>query len=361
MLLIEKPSTCVPNFVVILLFPLIFFLSILYTYYEFATIELHTVVIIGFIFFIFLTFIRHNANVINCQILKSLDTIQDRLDEHLLNHQVTLNKQTKSLINLEEFLTHNIKSYKNDNFANVASTIFPMLGILGTFISIAVSIPDFSSQDLKSLDRDISILLSGVATAFYASIYGIFLSIWWIFFEKRGDSKIDRLMLSIKRNNQKHIWSNDELTRYSYMQSNLHNQEIIETFKEIFNVDFVKDINQEYLEKFKEVTHVSERSMNNMVEGITNISKRLDETIAKISHADNAIDASKAIDEKLRDFIIVTKELQETIDTIDSKLVLGLEGAFDKIDIELAKAINHLSEFSILLDEKFEKIENVKK
>ncbi len=60
---------------------------------------------------------------------------------------------------------------------SVATSLFPMLGILGTFTAIAISMPDFSIDDMGSLDKQISILLSGIGTAFYASIFGIFLSI----------------------------------------------------------------------------------------------------------------------------------------------------------------------------------------
>ena len=51
---------------------------------------------------------------------------------------------------------------------------FPTLGILGTFISIALSMPDFTSNNIVALDSEITKLLSGVGTAFYVSIYGIF-------------------------------------------------------------------------------------------------------------------------------------------------------------------------------------------
>ncbi len=59
----------------------------------------------------------------------------------------------------------------------MASSLFPLLGILGTFTAIAVSMPDFSISDTDTLDKQISILLSGIGTAFYASIFGIFLSL----------------------------------------------------------------------------------------------------------------------------------------------------------------------------------------
>ncbi len=63
-----------------------------------------------------------------------------------------------------------IRALEMINFAVVATSLFPMLGILGTFTAIAISMPDFSIDDMGSLDKQISILLSGIGTAFYASI-----------------------------------------------------------------------------------------------------------------------------------------------------------------------------------------------
>ncbi len=48
------------------------------------------------------------------------------------------------------------------------------------------------------LKAEITKLLGGVGTAFYVSIYGIFLSIWWTFFEKFGMSKFQQLSYKIK-------------------------------------------------------------------------------------------------------------------------------------------------------------------
>ena len=45
--------------------------------------------------------------------------------------------------------------------------------------------PDFSSGNTTALEQEISLLLGGVGTAFYVSIFGIFLSIWWTFFLKK--------------------------------------------------------------------------------------------------------------------------------------------------------------------------------
>lgn len=60
-------------------------------------------------------------------------------------------------------------------FASIGSAIFPMMGILGTFISIAFSMPNFSSSDTAALEQEIADLLSGVGTAFMFQFMEFFL------------------------------------------------------------------------------------------------------------------------------------------------------------------------------------------
>jgi flagellar motor component MotA len=100
--------------------------------------------------------------------------MESDLQEALKENSLTIMGETKSTLEIETFINEYYKEIRNDNFAKVASSVFPMLGILGTFIAIALSMPDFTVKDLDALDQEISILLSGIGTAFYASIYGIF-------------------------------------------------------------------------------------------------------------------------------------------------------------------------------------------
>jgi biopolymer transport protein ExbB/TolQ len=52
--------------------------------------------------------------------------------------------------------------------------VFPTIGILGTFIGIAVGLWSF---DVNNIETSIPALLQGLKTAFIASIFGIILSI----------------------------------------------------------------------------------------------------------------------------------------------------------------------------------------
>jgi len=71
--------------------------------------------------------------------------LQKELQKNIKNNSLTIFDETKSTINIEDFISDYYKTFRNDNYASIASSLFPMLGILGTFTAIALSMPDFSS------------------------------------------------------------------------------------------------------------------------------------------------------------------------------------------------------------------------
>ena len=229
----EESSNCLPNFFVILSIPMFLFLTLLGAYFGYIPlkVEIHTLITIGIIFFIFIFFIKHNANYAACNFRNSFYEIGSKLQDYLNQNLLDINGTKKSISKIDDFLEEYTQDLRNNNFASVANTVFPMLGILGTFVAIAISMPDFSVKDTASLDNEISILLSGIGTAFYASIYGIFLSLWWMFFEKRGLSKIDYTANYIKTLYSKYVWNKTELDKYQYESRQLENKNLINALK----------------------------------------------------------------------------------------------------------------------------------
>ncbi len=127
-------------------------------------------------------FVSHNAWYSFATFRNSINNVTEEIDKYLLTNELVIASKKKSFGNIEHFFDNHVKNIRNDNFANIAASIFPTLGILGTFTAIAISMPNFTVESKEALENEITILLSGVGTAFYASIYGIFLSIWWTFF-----------------------------------------------------------------------------------------------------------------------------------------------------------------------------------
>lgn len=167
----------------IIFIPALLYVFILLGYYDIINfkVELHTVVMIGFIFFTALVFARHSSEYAYSIFEQQKDEFKQALKRHIMKHFLTIGKDTKSNANFDDFAYAYVRGARNENFASIGAAIFPMMGILGTFISIALSMPNFSSSDTAALEQEIALLLSGVGTAFYVSIYGIFLALWWMF------------------------------------------------------------------------------------------------------------------------------------------------------------------------------------
>ncbi len=344
----QSPS-CFGNAFVIVLIPLLFLVALALGYAGVIpfSVELHTLIIISFIFVVFIAFVRHNANFAACRMRRSFLMMEEQLQQALRANALTIMGKTKSTLHVKDFMAEYYKDIRNDNFARVAPSVFPMLGILGTFIAIAISMPDFTVQDTNALDREISLLLSGIGTAFYASIYGIGLSLIWTYFEKRGSSKIDKILYDLEKLYDSRVWKEAELIKHQHMQNALKDQEIVKTLKETFNMDFIREMNDQYLKNF--TTIVSETT-----EGFTQISnhmqavlQELRQTLERIEEREESINAVATIKENIEGFNENAKSLQRTMQRFDG----SVDRTFDKIDTEVAQIVEKLATFSRVISE----------
>jgi biopolymer transport protein ExbB/TolQ len=310
-------------------------------------IELHTFVIIGFIFVVFITFVAHNAYVAACKVRAGFVAMEQALQEALENNALSIMGQTKSTLQVRDFMADYYKALRNDNFARIAPTVFPMLGILGTFIAIAVSMPDFTVKDLDALDREISVLLSGVGTAFYASIYGIMLSLVWIFFEKRGLSKIDTLTTDLERLYDKRIWKKAELVKHEHMQNALRDQEIVRTLKETFNIDFVREMNEQYMTHITALVQESTQQFKTVAHHIAKISQELRETVEGLDERKEGVNALSYMQDNIARFNATAEKLETLMRRMDE----GVEHTFERFDEELAQSVERLGLMGRLLGE----------
>jgi biopolymer transport protein ExbB/TolQ len=341
-------TPCFINYIILALLPTLFFTGILLGYLKIISlqVDLHSLIIIGTIYIIYLLFIQHNANFVVCKMRKEYTSLQKALQEDIKNNSLTIFNETKSTINISDFISNYYKTFRNDNFASVAPSFFPMLGILGTFTAIAISMPNFSISDTEALDRDISLLLSGIGTAFYASIYGIFLSIIWSFFEKRGLSKVDQDSHQLHDIYQHYIWSESELKRHEHMQHEMRDQKMIQALKETFNLEFIKTLNEKHLENFQTIISETNRNFSTVTNHMQMVSSELKDTIAKIHHSQTTLTATEKIEKNIQEFNRTTQALQNSIHKFDSSLEKALTLTFHKIDDELSDIIVKLANFA---------------
>lgn len=350
----QNSTPCTSHSFAILLIPFLFLLGLVLAYLGIfpVNVETHTLVIVAFIFVVFIFFVKHNANYAVCHMKGSFFNMEEDLQAALRENALTIMGKTKSTLHVKDFITEYYQDIRNDNFARVAPSVFPMLGILGTFIAIALSMPDFTVKDLSSLDREISILLSGIGTAFYASIYGIMLSLIWTYFEKRGIAKVDKRIFDMEKLYGQRVWKRSELIKHEHMQSELKDQQIVQTLKETFNMDFIKELNDQYLKNFTTIMHDTTNSFTKLTVHMQEASSELRDTLGNIHHRQASVDAVAAMEKNIEGFNENAQNLQKSMERFDD----SVDHTFEKIDEELGQAVEKLAEFARIIAEQNEEI-----
>jgi biopolymer transport protein ExbB/TolQ len=305
-------------------------------------VEIHTLVTIALIFVIFIFFIKHNASYAACKIRNNFAAMEDMLQDELKANALTIAGKTKSTLLIRDFAEEYFKDIRDDNYAKVASSVFPMLGILGTFVAIAMSMPDFTVTSGDKLDHEISILLSGIGTAFYASIFGIFLSLWWVFFERRGLAKIERSIQQLENIYGSRIWKKSELVKHEHAQSELKDQKILQTMKETFNLDFIRDLNEQYIKNYKTIIDDTTNSFEQLTKHMHAASQDLRNTLMTLDNREESVNAVSAIRKNLESFAHSAQTLDQHLQHFDH----SVEHTFEAIDSELASAVSKLGEMT---------------
>ena len=268
----------------LLTIPTLLFVLVILCYFTVLPlkVEIHSVILIGAIYFIYLFFIRHNAYFVACKFRTLYADLQIALLDYINSNLLTIAQTSKANGSVDDFLQDYTSNLRNSNFSSIASGIFPTLGILGTFISIALSMPDFTSNNIAALDSEITKLLSGVGTAFYVSIYGIFLSIWWIFFEKFGLSRFHHDSYIIKESTKNFFWTKIDIESI-HIKSNIDNfSSMSKIFEELTSSQAMYDINRSIEQRAK--------SLDELLQKEYMLSLRIDENIANFEKLASAVE-----------------------------------------------------------------------
>ncbi len=339
-------GNCFGRYLIIIFVPLLSVLFLALNYFgvlNFLNLHTYSFYILLVIFFIFILFVGHNAYIAECKIRNQFNVTKNILEKSLENSSLVIDGKSKSVLSVRDFLDDYFKNIRNDNFAKVASSVFPMLGILGTFIAIAISMPNFTVDSSLQLDGEISKLLSGVGTAFYASIFGIYLSLWWTFFERIGLSKIEIYTNSLEDIYFKDIWSKRELLKFKYNQKAIMDNELLRVLRETFNLDFIKSINREHLKSYEEILEKSYIGLREIETTLVNQANGLERVAKELKQSNESIEAKINLEKNILEFNKSAKELNLLLEHFDN----GLDGALSRVDSELAKAVNSIESMVI--------------
>ena len=306
--------------------PTLLFILVILCYFQVLPlkVEIHSVILIGAIYFIYLFFIRHNAYFVACKFRTLYADLQIALLDYINNNLLTIAQTSKANGSVDDFLQDYTSNLRNSNFSSIASGIFPTLGILGTFISIALSMPDFTSNNIAALDSEITKLLSGVGTAFYVSIYGIFLSIWWIFFEKFGLSRFHHDSYIIKESTKNFFWTKIDIESI-HIKSNIDNfSSMSKIFAELTSSQAMYDINRSIEQRAKSIDELLQKEYM--------LSLRIDENIANFEKLASAVEKLSL---QSNSQTMIFKDVSENL----NKNILELNSHMNNLSSENLKAI----------------------
>ena len=306
--------------------PTLLFILVILCYFGILPlkVEIHSVILIGAIYFIYLFFIRHNAYFVACKFRTLYADLQIALLDYINSNLLTIAQTSKANGSVDDFLQDYTSNLRNSNFSSIASGIFPTLGILGTFISIALSMPDFTSNNIAALDSEITKLLSGVGTAFYVSIYGIFLSIWWIFFEKFGLSRFHHDSYIIKESTKNFFWTKIDIESI-HIKSNIDNfSSMSKIFEELTSSQAMYDINRSIEQRAK--------SLDELLQKEYMLSLRIDENIANFEKLASAVEKLSL---QSNSQTIIFKDVSDNL----NKNILELNSHMNNLSSENLKAI----------------------
>ena len=310
----------------LLTIPTLLFILVILCYFGVLPlkVEIHSVILIGAIYFIYLFFIRHNAYFVACKFRTLYADLQIALLDYINSNLLTIAQTSKANGSVDDFLQDYTSNLRNSNFSSIASGIFPTLGILGTFISIALSMPDFTSNNIAALDSEITKLLSGVGTAFYVSIYGIFLSIWWIFFEKFGLSRFHHDSYIIKESTKNFFWTKIDIESI-HIKSNIDNfSSMSKIFEELTSSQAMYDINRSIEQRAKSIDELLQKEYM--------LSLRIDENIANFEKLASAVEKLSL---QSNSQTIIFKDVSENL----NKNIFELNSHMNNLSSENLKAI----------------------
>ena len=306
--------------------PTLLFILVILCYFQVLPlkVEIHSVILIGAIYFIYLFFIRHNAYFVACKFRTLYADLQIALLDYINSNLLTIAQTSKANGSVDDFLQDYTSNLRNSNFSSIASGIFPTLGILGTFISIALSMPDFTSNNIAALDSEITKLLSGVGTAFYVSIYGIFLSIWWIFFEKFGLSRFHHDSYIIKESTKNFFWTKIDIESI-HIKSNIDNfSSMSKIFAELTSSQAMYDINRSIEQRAKSIDELLQKEYM--------LSLRIDENIANFEKLASAVEKLSL---QSNSQTMIFKDVSDNL----NKNILELNSHMNNLSSENLKAI----------------------
>ena len=270
-------------------------------------------------------------------------------------------------------IVHIIKNNKiNDKEKrNFYINLLPILGVIGTFAGICIGLADFNSNEIE---KSVPLLLQGLKTAFWTSLIGtslaVFFNVWYSFKDKKDvddeDDEIPLLKLQIKE-----LQAISEKFN-SFLDNQTINNDSLKNLTDFFNNNENKNLKKfEEIKDELKVLNEKQEKTNNFYESsllklgiLDDLNRKYDKSVENFSLWNENISILKENsilnleeNKKLNSATTETLNKLESIEKINSDTLIKLE-SIEKID---GNALNKLEVLEKINVDSLAKLESIEK
>ena len=271
-------------------------------------------------------------------------------------------------------IVHIIKNNKiNDKEKrNFYINLLPILGVIGTFAGICIGLADFNSNEIE---KSVPLLLQGLKTAFWTSLIGtslaVFFNVWYSFKDKKDvddeDDEIPLLKLQIKE-----LQAISEKFN-SFLDNQTINNDSLKNLTDFFNNNENKNLKKfEEIKDELKILNEKQEKTNNFYESsllklgvLDDLNRKYDKSIENFSLWNENISILKENsilnleeNKKLNSATTETLSKLESLEKINSDTLIKLE-SIEKINSDTLIKLESIEKTDQNTLSKLELLENV--
>ena len=271
-------------------------------------------------------------------------------------------------------IVHIIKNNKiNDKEKrNFYINLLPILGVIGTFAGICIGLADFNSNEIE---KSVPLLLQGLKTAFWTSLIGtslaVFFNVWYSFKDKKDvddeDDEIPLLKLQIKE-----LQAISEKFN-SFLDNQTINNDSLKNLTDFFNNNENKNLKKfEEIKDELKILNEKQEKTNNFYENsllklgiLDELNRKYDKNIENFSLWNENISVLKENsllnleeNKKLNNATTETLNKLESIEKIDGNALNKLE-VLEKVNFDSLAELKSIEKINSDTLIKLELLENV--
>lgn len=122
------------------------------------------------------------------------------MKEHYEAYCEAYRRKSAAGCNITDFLNFDqLTENLSVRFCQILPGLMTAMGILGTFLGLAIGLTNFDFSSSQSLGESIQVFISGINIAFYTSIYGIIISIYMNSFYNSVEERFEEKLMKLEK------------------------------------------------------------------------------------------------------------------------------------------------------------------